>query len=134
MAADTINKTLETVIHPLEPLTREEIKAVAAIVREGMAELGDSLRFEMIELLEPPKAQVRAFKAGDPITREARVNLFCTGDIGVWRLTVSLDKREVLTKEHVPDARPMIQLEEFLEIENAVKEDPRFIEAAPNAA
>ncbi|MEM9627990.1 MAG: primary-amine oxidase [Pseudomonadota bacterium] len=129
MAADTINQTVETVIHPLEPLTSGEIKAVAAIVRTEMAELGDALRFEMIELLEPPKTEVRAFKAGDPITRKARVNLFRTGEIGVWRLTVSLDKSEVLTKNHVPDARPMIQLEEFMEIEDAVKADPRFVEA-----
>ena len=55
--------------------------------------------------------------------------MFRTGDIGVWRLTVSLSQGKVLTKKHVPDARPMIQLEEFMEIEDAVKQDPRFIEA-----
>ncbi len=36
---------------------------------------------------------------------------------------------KVLSKQHLPDARPMIQLEEFMAIEDAVKADPRFIEA-----
>ena len=56
MAADRIDQTIDTVFHPLESLTREEIKAAATIVREEMAELGETLRFEMIELDEPPKA------------------------------------------------------------------------------
>jgi primary-amine oxidase len=83
----------------------------------------------MIELLEPPKSVVRAFASGDAMTRKARVNVFKTGSIGVWRLTVSIDDGKVLSKDHLAEARPMIQLEEFMEIEDAVKKDPRFIEA-----
>jgi primary-amine oxidase len=137
MAADRVDEANDRekaageapVLHPLEPLTRGEISTVAAIVRGEMAALGKALRFEMIELLEPPKADVRAFRPGDAITRKARVNVYRTGAIGVWRLTVSIDDGTVLTRTHVADARPMIQLEEFLEIETAVKRDPRFIEA-----
>ena len=46
------------------------------IVKAAMKELGDAIRFEMIELMEPPKATVRGFKAGDPISRAARVKFF----------------------------------------------------------
>ena len=116
-------------LHPLQALSRDEISLVSDIVRAEMAELGDTLRFEMIELREPAKAVVRGFSAGDPITREARVNVYRTGDIGVWRMIVSITDRTVLAKEFLPEARPMIQLEEFLEIEAAVKRDPTFIEA-----
>ena len=140
MAADTMDMASDgtkdgtsghasAIMHPLEPLTSSEISKVSAIVREEMAELGERLRFEMIELLEPAKADVRAFKPGNAITRRARVNIFGTGGIGVWRMTVSIDEEKVLSKKHLPDARPMIQLEEFMEIEDAVKRDPRFIEA-----
>jgi len=134
MAADTLVGTEQVadvngIFHPLEPLSKDEISAVSAIVREEMTELGETLRFEMIELKEPPKALARSFKPGDAIAREARVNVFRTGDIGVWRLTVSITDAKVLTKKHLPHARPMIQLEEFMEIEDAVKKDPRFIEA-----
>jgi primary-amine oxidase len=136
MAADTMDKAAGGMgigsvapLHPLEPLTKDEISVASAVVRQEMAEFGETLRFEMIELLEPPKSVVRAFASGDPMTRKARVNVFKTGSIGVWRLTVSIDDGKVLTKEHIADARPMIQLEEFMEIEDAVKKDPRFIEA-----
>ncbi|MEZ5932006.1 MAG: primary-amine oxidase [Alphaproteobacteria bacterium] len=137
MAADSVDmekgaraaSAEAAVRHPLEPLTRDEIARVSAIVRADMAELGEALRFEMIELLEPPKAEVRAFRPGDAMTRSARVNVYRTGSVGVWRLTVSLDHATVLTRTHLADACPMIQLEEFMQIEDAVKRDPRFIEA-----
>jgi primary-amine oxidase len=117
------------VLHPLQPLTADEISLVSGLVRAEMAKLGDTLRFEMIELKEPAKAVVRAFQPGDAIAREARVNVYRTGDIGVWRMLVSITDGAVLAKEFLPEARPMIQLEEFLEIEAAVKRDPTFIEA-----
>ena len=134
MSADTLEGTEQAsdvtgIIHPLEPLSRDEISAVSAIVREAMAEPGETLRFEMIELKEPPKALVRSFKPGDAVAREARVNVYRTGDVGVWRLTVSITDGKVLTKDHLADVRPMIQPEEFMQIEDAVKADPRFIEA-----
>ena len=135
MSADTITGPegsvgIADVIHPLNPLTKDEISKVAAIVKQDMASLGETLRFEMVELKEPDKAAVRGFLAGDdPLPREARVNIYRTGDIGVWRLTVSITDAKVLSKTFLADARPMIQPEEFMQIEEVVKADPRFIEA-----
>ena len=119
----------ESIVHPLEPLTAAEISHAASLVRVAMRKLGDALRFEIIELMEPPKTVVRAFKSGDPIHRAARVNVFSTGSIGVWRFVVSLSEHKTLSETHLPEARPMIQLEEFMELEGLVKADPRFIEA-----
>ena len=117
------------IIHPLEPLTRNELVAVAGIVKRELASLGEGLRFEMIELKEPPKSVVRAFKTGDPINREAQVNVYCLDAIGVWRLVVSITEQTIVSKSHIPDACPMIQLEEFLQIEEVVKKHPDFIAA-----
>ena len=61
-----------TVSHPLESLTPAEIRTASRLARAEMAELGDTLRFEIIELKEPAKATVRAFRLGDSIEREAR--------------------------------------------------------------
>ena len=80
--------------HPLDPLTPLEITQVVAIVR-AEPDLPPSLLFEMIELMEPPKSVVRSFNPGAAFTRQARVNLFPSGDIGVWRLVVSLDEEKV---------------------------------------
>lgn len=116
------------IFHPLDPLTGAELEAAADIVRKHMG--GEDLRFETIELKEPAKAAVRAFaKDGTKPKREARVNTFRPGKIGVWRFVVSLTDRTIAREEHLPDARPMIMLEEFMDIEDTVKAHPDFIEA-----
>ena len=114
--------------HPLQPLTPSEIELAAAIVKAS-SELPGNLLFEMIELKEPEKSAVRGFRKGDAISRQARINMFPADEIGVYRIVVSLDEGEVLSVEHLPTARPMIQLEQFLEIESIVKSTPEFIEA-----
>ena len=45
-------------MHPLEPLSAEEIKAAAALVKDG-GHLGDRGRFSSITLVEPPKGDGR---------------------------------------------------------------------------
>ncbi|MFG1423327.1 primary-amine oxidase [Roseixanthobacter liquoris] len=114
------------VSHPLQPLTSAEIAKAAEIVRAA-APYGDDTRFETIELMEPDKASVRAFKPGDVIPRAARVNVFSATAIGVSRLVVSLDSRQIVSRQDFPTMRPMIQLEQFLAIEGIVRQDPDFI-------
>jgi primary-amine oxidase len=112
--------------HPLQPLNPAEITTVAAIVRRD-APYGDETRFETIELFEPEKSVVRDFQPGTPISRQARVNVFSTKKIGVTRLVVSLDDGRIVSRRELPNARPMIQLEQFLAIEGIVQKDPDFI-------
>lgn len=121
--------TRPAVLHPLEPLTAEEIVVAGTIVREDMGAGQGELRFETIDLKEPAKSEVRVYKSGDPIRREARVNVYRTGRIGVWRYVVSLTDAAVVSKQELSTERPMIQLEEFLDIEAAVKANPDFIAA-----
>lgn len=131
MTVDSVEKSSpitssEAVLHPLSPLTPAEIAAAVAIVQA--ADLFDEqTRFETIELLEPLKADVRLFRVGDPIHRAARVNVFQANRVGVVRLTVSLTAGRILSRTDLPDQRPMIQLEQFLEIEDIVRADPAFI-------
>ena len=117
------------ILHPLEPLTREEMEAAAEIVRAASGDLAESLRFEMIELLEPEKSVVRGFSYGDPIARAARVHVYYAGKRGVVKFKVSLTEGTVLSKEELPHLHPMIQDEEMMSVETAVKADPRFVEA-----
>jgi primary-amine oxidase len=126
-------KSPSSVWHPLDPLSRDEISLVSSIVRKDTAEeIGNFIRFETIELKEPPKNMVRAFdqRSKVEIERQAFVNAFrIGGGIGVWRMVVSITKQQVVSKVFLPKARPMIQLNEFVEIENVVKKDARVIEA-----
>ncbi|MFC0239436.1 primary-amine oxidase [Rhodopseudomonas telluris] len=117
---------IPSVLHPLQPLTPDEITRAAAIVQTDPP-YGSATRFETIELLEPEKSVVRAFKPGMPIARSARVNVFSADKIGVTRLSVSLDSGKILSRQEFPTARPMIQLEQFLAIEGYVRAHPDFI-------
>lgn len=118
----------ERVTHPLQPLTLAEIRKATEIVRRS-APYGSNTKFETIELLEPSKAEIRAFDPAKPIRRAARVNVFSDMAIGVTVLTVSLDDERILTNTEHPDKRPMIQLEQFMQIEERVRGDIRFINA-----
>ena len=110
--------------HPLEPLDPAEIRAAVAIVRRDPA-FAAGVFFETIELREPLLAALD----GRPPPRDARVNLFRDDEAGVWRLIVSLDDDTVLARRFVEGARPMIQLEQFMMIEDLVRADPRFVAA-----
>lgn len=112
--------------HPLDPLTPAEFRAVFAILRADPDFA--AARFETVELLEPERAALAAWPAR-PVSRLARANLLRPGQPGVWRLVVALDPPAILRRQHIPTARPMIQLEQFLMIEAAVRADPRFIAA-----
>jgi len=59
-------------MHPLDPLSADEITAAAHILRREQ-QLTDRWRFASIELREPSKETVKAFTAGGAITREAIV-------------------------------------------------------------
>ncbi|MGX4773638.1 primary-amine oxidase [Bradyrhizobium guangdongense] len=114
--------------HPLDPLTAVEIQKAIEIVRADQ-HYGADFLFETIELLEPEKSLVRRYMQGDPISRSARVNLFKVSEDGIWRLTVSLTEGRVLTSKYLRTAKPMIQLEQFVAIEDAVRADPKFVAA-----
>jgi len=116
-----------TTLHPLAPLAPAEIAKVVNIVQASPL-FSEKTRFETIELLEPAKAAVRALKPGQRLPREARANIFTAGEIGVVRLKVSLDDARIITADELPDQRPMIQLEQFMLIEDLVRADARFAE------
>src|SRR6516162_6840653 len=113
--------------HPLTLLTPAEIAKVVDVIQASPL-FGDKTRFETIELLEPPKGAIRALKLGERLPRHARANIFTVGRIGVVRLRVSLDEERILSSEELPDQRPMIQIEQFLMVQEVVRTDPRFVE------
>ncbi len=52
--------------HPLDPLTAEEFSLTSAILRRDQG-VSETWRFASIELVEPPKAETKAWRSGDPI-------------------------------------------------------------------
>ena len=54
--------------HPLEPLSADEFRRTAEILRRDQG-VTDSWRFASMELKEPSKGDVKAWKPGDPVER-----------------------------------------------------------------
>ena len=114
--------------HPFEPLTPDEIRQVVGIIR-GSREFSDQILFETIELKEPEVTALADHAAGRATPRQARANVFLGDAPGLWRLVVSLADEAITAKTFLPDAKPMIQLEQFLVVEDIVRAHPDFIAA-----
>src|SRR5437016_4612764 len=112
-------------MHALEPLTAEEIKTAAALVKDA-GHLGERGRFSSITLLEPPKDVVMN---GGGAERSAVALVYDRVAGAAHRAMVSLTKGEVVSWEPVPDCQPAYLLEEMAESIELVKADPRWQEA-----
>jgi primary-amine oxidase len=109
------------VTHPLEPLSADEIRQVAAVVRRDLG-VGDGWRFASIELKEPAKADLPTLEAGTRTSREALV--VC------WdRAVVSLTKDAVSRWEHLPGQQPNMTVDEWHECDVMLRSLPSFVQA-----
>jgi primary-amine oxidase len=114
-------------VHPLDPLTADEIRTAVAIVKKAQ-DLGDEARFPLITLREPSKRGVLAFQEGDPIDRDAFV-VVLGGSGATYEALVSLNDEKVRTWRLVPGAQPSLTLEEIFLVEDIVKASPVWREA-----
>ena len=73
LAAIVLAPTL-ALSHPLDGLTGAEMRRVTEILREA-DEANERTRYPLIELVEPPKAEVLSWSEGDPEPRRAVVHL-----------------------------------------------------------
>jgi primary-amine oxidase len=115
----------QTVVHPLEPLSKNEIVEAVAILRTKQP-IAKAARFVSVTLNEPPKDLVLSFKEGAAFEREAFVILLNSADRKTYEAVVSLSDRKVRSWKHIPGVQPNIMLEEFFEAEAAVRENPEW--------
>ena len=124
---DTLAAT--TVRHPLDPLTEGEIAAVQSLVTAHES-FQATMRFTLLELVEPAKAAVLAFAPGQGVTRAARVVLLDTASGGIFEVLVDLTGGAVEAFRRVETAgQPPIILDEFMKLDRIVKSDPRWVAA-----
>src|ERR1700741_868563 len=91
--------------HPLDPLSREEIEAAAAVLRDA-GRLGPAVRFAALELREPPKAQVLANAGAGGAERSAFALLYDWATRTASEAVVDLDRREVASWRSLPPGEP----------------------------
>ncbi len=116
---------LSPALHPLDPLTAEEILAALAILKAEQS-LGDRVRFISIALQEPPKSLVLSFEPGSSFEREAFVIVLDNSTCSTFEAIVSLTSQAVTSWQPIPNVQPPIALDEFFDCEATVKANPDF--------
>lgn len=109
--------------HPLDALTYPEIAEAVRLVRQaGLA--GEATLFPVITLLEMPKAEVLAWRPGDPVARKALVVMRKPGETS--EATVDLTGKAVISSRTLPGAQPSIMQREWDAAARIAKADPRW--------
>ncbi|MBD1868705.1 primary-amine oxidase [Cyanobacteria bacterium FACHB-471] len=114
-----------TPVHPLEPLTPEEITRAVAIVR-AERKLSDQFRFPAVVLKEPPKSVILSYQPGNSVEREAFLILLDNATGATYEAIASLTSNTVTSWQHIPGVQPNIMPDELSECEAAVKANPEF--------
>ena len=112
--------------HPLDPLTAEEIRAAAAIVR-AQCGITDRWRFASIDLKEPSKQALADGAQAPP--RTAEIVCWNRDDGNAYKGVVSLADERVVTWEERPGEYPPMTPDEFHEVDHALRTHPQVIEA-----
>ncbi len=125
-----------TQVHPLDPLSEDEIREVATIVRDALS-LPDSVQFVTITLQEPDKrsddgAWGTAETGADAVSvrdRRAAVVLHDRADNSVTEVTVSLTEARVVEEQQVEGVQAPFLIDEWEPFVAAIKADSRYIDA-----
>ncbi len=98
--------------HPLDGLSGEEYQKIKQILTQSQT-IGEDTLFPLIELKEPPKADVLAWKEGDPLDRKAMVQ-FTTNE-GFSEAIVNITSGTVESVEAIKGSgQPMVLFAEFM--------------------
>ncbi|SFS14888.1 primary-amine oxidase [Agrococcus baldri] len=113
--------------HPLDALAPAEIDRVRRAL-DAAGELLDDTRFPLQLLLEAPKAQLAAWRPGQPLGRRVLTTLLDTGSGRVREAVVSLDDDRVESIQTLPTAeapygQPPYLFEEYELVDRVVKAD-----------
>lgn len=114
--------------HPLDPLNEGEISAVVAILRDGKR-VDDRSRFYSLQLHEPPKSEVLAFRPGDQFRREAFVVIYERSTNQTFEAIVDLRAQTVASWREIRNVQPFLMREDSRIATTVVSNDPRWREA-----
>lgn len=115
-------------VHPLDPLTRDEIATATALIKKHASNEG--LSFNTVTLKEPTKSSVEAWKA-DPSSlpaREAFVIAISSDVSGVLEGVVDLTAKKVVSFNTVENVHPPLVVSDLARVEEILRADKSVIE------
>jgi primary-amine oxidase len=116
--------------HPLDPLSAAEIQASVALLRAA-GHVDEATRFALIDLDEPDKAEVLAWRQR-PTQRRApsrRAFVIARHELTVYEAVVDLDARRVESWTPIPGVQSAVSSEEWAEARRITKSDRGWQEA-----
>ncbi len=118
------------VTHPLEPLTGEEIVSTVNILRTTK-QLTDKVRFISVVLKEPAKELVKNYSAenANQEDRQSFTVLYNSATREVYEAVVNINEKTVIAWDVITGVQPMLSMDEQMECEQAILNNPLFIEA-----
>ncbi|MGL5809065.1 MAG: primary-amine oxidase [Nocardioides sp.] len=112
--------------HPLDPLSAEEFSRTAAVLRRDRG-VTQTWRFASISLVEPAKDLARSWRPGDPIGRKSLAVVWDRTDHRVFEAVVDLLEDKVESWTHRPGVTPNFTIDEFYDVDAALKRHPEVI-------
>lgn len=112
--------------HPLDALKTQEYWTVYEVL-QASGHIDPDTHYASVLLHEPAKDKVLAWKQGDPITREADVILVRKGLALEARVDIAGHTLE--SWKEVKGVHPPVMENEFRELGDLVKKDPRVVDA-----
>ena len=129
LAVETPTTLANKNAHPLDALSFAELEDAAQIVRQE-SQVASSVRFVSITLHEPPASAVLHYQPGVPAARQAFVVLLDPLTQTASEAIVDLTAKAVVALKQLPvGIQPSIMLDEFFEVEAAVRRNPEFLAA-----
>ena len=115
-------------MHPLDPLSADEVRAAAEIIRRERATT-DSWRFASLDLAEPAKADMLAWQPGDPLPRRAFAVCWDRSTNQPYEAVADLTADRVESWTAVPGMTPNVTIDEYHEVDVALHEHPEVLAA-----
>jgi primary-amine oxidase len=115
-------------VHPLDPLTSEEIKAAAGVIT-ALPQFPEGSLFSTIVLKEPLKKEVLSHKCGALLSRQAFAVILDRKGNRTFEAVVDLKAVRLISWEQIKGVQPLVMASEFEALPNIVKADVRWQEA-----
>jgi primary-amine oxidase len=107
--------------NPLDPLSADEITTATEVLKAS-GQVEEGARFHLMDLREPPKAEVLAWQPGDPLHRKALAILRQSSR--TFEAVVDLSTRELTSWREVENAQPNLIEAEIVGSGEIVKTHP----------
>ncbi|MBD8793130.1 primary-amine oxidase [Pseudomonas syringae] len=120
---------VESLPHPLNPLSAREIEQAVAIIKASDKNKPD-LRFSLITLNEPEKARVWDFAlTGKAVNLPRQVNVTLLHGPHVIEARVDLASKQLLSWQPVEGVHGMVLLDDFATLQSIIETSPEYAQA-----